>query len=144
MIVLQILARPATGGVPAGTPFYNFRRTYGQAFLTYEQQILILESEKHLIVPDHDYAEKTLRQIGYFALIGGYKSPFKNPTTKKYRDGIVFDDIVALYKFDENLRYCFKYILRIERNIRSLLSYYFTEKFGDTRDTIEVLFIYDR
>lgn len=85
-----------------------------------------------------------MRLIGYFALIGGYKSPFRNPTTKKYRDGIVFDDIVALYKFDENLRYCFKYILRIERNIRSLLSYYFTEKFGDTRDTIEVLFIYDR
>ena len=35
-------------------------------FLTYEQQILILESDKPLIVPDHDYAEKTLRQIGYF------------------------------------------------------------------------------
>ena len=104
-------------------------------FLTYEQQILILESEKLLIVPDHDYAEKTLRQIGYFALIGGYKSPFKNPTTKKYRDGIVFDDIVALYKFDENLRELFlKYILRIERNIRSLLSYYFTEKFGESQE----------
>lgn len=86
-----------------------------------------------------------MRLIGYFALIGGYKSPFKNPTTKKYRDGIVFDDIVALYKFDENLRELFlKYILWIERNIRSLLSYYFTEKFGDTRDIIEVLFIYDR
>ena len=76
-------------------------------FLTYQQQISILKSGKHLIVQNQDYAEKTLQQIGYFALIGGYKSPFKNPTTKKYRDGIAFEDIVALYKFDENLRELF-------------------------------------
>lgn len=104
-------------------------------FLTYEQQIAVLENEKLLIIPDHNYAEKMLQQIGYFALIGGYKFPFKNSTTKKYRDGTTFDDIVALYKFDENLRELFlKYILRVERNIRSLLSYYFTEKFGEKQE----------
>lgn len=37
---------------------------------------------------DHDYAESILKRIGYFSLIGGYKVPFKNPTTKKYKDGI--------------------------------------------------------
>ena len=59
----------------------------------------------------------------------------KNPTTRKYRDGTTFNDIVALYKFDENLRELFlKYILKIERNIRSLLSYYFTEKFGEKQE----------
>jgi abortive infection bacteriophage resistance protein len=73
-----------------------------------------------------------LQQIGYFGLIGGYKTPFKNPTTKKYRDGTTFEDIVALYKFDESLRELFlKYILQIERHLRSLLSYYFTEKYGE-------------
>ena len=104
-------------------------------FLTYAEQIVVLEKEKLLIVSDHVYAERMLQQVGYFALVGGYKLPFKNPTTRKYRDGTTFNDIVALYKFDGNLRELFlKYILKIERNIRSLLSYYFTEKFGEKQE----------
>ena len=46
---------------------------------------------------------------------------------KKYIDGTTFEDIVALYEFDENLRELFlKYLLKIEQNMRSQLSYYFT------------------
>ena len=101
-------------------------------FLSFEAQIDHLENNKNLTISDRDYAKRMLRQIGYFGLIGGYKTPFKNPTTKKYKDGTNFEDIVALYKFDENLRELFlKYILQIERHMRSLLSYYFTEKHGE-------------
>lgn len=91
-------------------------------FLSFEEQINNLENEKGLVIADRAYAERMLREIGYFGLIGGYKSPFKNPTTKKYNDGVAFEDIVALYKFDENLRELFlKYILQFERHIRSLV-----------------------
>jgi len=101
-------------------------------FLSFSDQIEHLEKSKNLSISNHAYAESMLRQIGYFSLIGGYKTPFKNPTTKKYRDGTQFEDIVALYKFDENLRELFlKYILQVERHIRSLLSYHFTEKHGE-------------
>lgn len=101
-------------------------------FLSFDAQISHLENNKNLTIPDHDYAKRMLQQIGYFGLIGGYKTPFKNPTTKKYKDGTTFEDIVALYKLDENLRELFlKYILQIERHMRSLLSYYFTEKHGE-------------
>lgn len=101
-------------------------------FLSFEAQINHLENNKNLTISDHDYAKRMLRQIGYFGLIGGYKTPFKNPTTKKYKDGTTFEDIVALYKLDENLRELFlKYILQIERHMRSLLSYYFTDKHGE-------------
>lgn len=101
-------------------------------FLSFEEQLNKLELEKNLVISDREYAENVLHHIGYFALINGYKEPFKNPTTKKYRDGTKFEDIVALYEFDESLREIFlKYILRIERHIRSLLSYYFTEKYGE-------------
>ena len=101
-------------------------------FLSFEAQINHLENNKNLTISDHEYAKRMLRQIGYFGLIGGYKTPFKNPTTKKYKDGTNFEDIVALYKFDENLRELFlKYILQIERHMRSLLSYYFTDKHGE-------------
>lgn len=101
-------------------------------FMSFSDQIKHLENNKNLIISDHDFAQSMLRQLGYFSLIGGYKTPFKNPTTKKYKDGTNFEDIVALYKFDENLRELFlKYILQIERHLRSLLSYYFTDKHGE-------------
>ena len=103
-----------------------------QTFLTYEQQLNKLINDKNLIIPDKEYATNILKQIGYFALIGGYKDLFKNNTTKKYNDGTKFDDIVALYKFDENLRELFlKYILKIERHLRSVISYYFCKKYGE-------------
>ena len=69
-------------------------------FLSFDDQITHLVDNKSLIVTDRDYAKSMLQQIGYFGLIGGYKMPFKNPTTKKYRDGTTFEDIVALYKFE--------------------------------------------
>lgn len=52
-------------------------------FLTFEAQISYLETDKNLLIQDHDYAKNMLKRIGYFSLIGGYKLPFKNPTTKK-------------------------------------------------------------
>lgn len=101
-------------------------------FLQFHAQIDFLKNEKNLLIQDHEYALTMLKQLGYFSLIGGYKQPFKNPTTKKYQDGTRFEDIVALYYFDEDLRELFlKYILKIERHIRSLLSYHFTEKHGE-------------
>lgn len=41
-------------------------------FITYDQQVALLKS-KHLIIADDDAAKRTLAQIGYFSLIGGYK-----------------------------------------------------------------------
>jgi abortive infection bacteriophage resistance protein len=103
-------------------------------FLSYQQQLDKLADEKNLTVSDRGYAERMLRQYSYFALIGGYKEPFKNLTTKKYKDGTRFEEIVALYEFDENLReLLLKYILKIELKMKSLLSYYFTEKHSEAQ-----------
>lgn len=103
-------------------------------FLSYENQLNKLEQEKALSIPDREYAKNMLQRIGYFSLIGGYKMPFKNPTNGLYYRHVQFDDIVALYVFDENLREIFfKYILQIERHVRSLSAYAFTEKFGESQ-----------
>ncbi len=100
-------------------------------FLTYEQQIDKLINEKGLQIMDLKYAENVLKQISYYSLISGYKDLFKNPTTKTFKDGTRFEDIVALYEFDRMLRELFlSYILRIENNIKSLLSYAFCKKYG--------------
>jgi abortive infection bacteriophage resistance protein len=99
--------------------------------LTYDQQLDYLEQIKGLTVGDREAARDALMRIGYFSLIGGYKDAFKEMATGKFISGTTFEDIVATYDFDETLRELFlKYILRVERNIRSLLSYHFVESFG--------------
>jgi len=101
-------------------------------FLSYTQQMDKLEHEKNLVIADRSYAETVLKRLSYFALISGYKKLFMNPTTWKYKDNTTFEEVVALYRFDENLRGLFlKYLLQIEQAMRSMLSYYFTEKHGE-------------
>jgi len=101
-------------------------------FSSFKQQLDHIQVNKGLSVCNPEYAEAKLMQIGYFALIGGYKNAFKNPYTSKYRENTQFEDIVALYEFDRELRELFlSYLLQSERHIRSLMSYYFTEKYGE-------------
>lgn len=63
-------------------------------FLNYDQQIEKLKNEKNLLIDNEAYAKEILKQTSYYSLIGGYKDIFKNPTTKKYKDGTRFEDIV--------------------------------------------------
>lgn len=51
-------------------------------FLTYEQQIEHLITNKKLIINDEDSAIKSLSNISYYALIGGYKSLFYDPMAR--------------------------------------------------------------
>ena len=104
-------------------------------FLTYNEQIYKLKVEKELVINDEDYARSQLQKRGYFALIGGYKHIFKDPVSQKYKYGVTFEDIVILYDFDEALRALFlKHILHIEREMKSLFSYYFCEEYGELQN----------
>ena len=101
-------------------------------FLTYQQQIQKLIVEKHLIINDPTLAEEKLRNIGYFSLIGGYKQPFRNPMTRVYVNNTTFEDVWALYQFDNELReLLFNHLCQIEKKMRSLLSYAFCERYGE-------------
>lgn len=98
-------------------------------FSSFDRQIEII-CEK-IAIRDKDEAKEALKKIGYFQLMGGYKSLFRIPGTKKYKEGTSFEEIVSLYEFDVELRELFfRYLLQIERNLRSLMSYYFTETYG--------------
>lgn len=104
-------------------------------FITYTAQIEKLKSEKNLIITDSDFAVEALRNISYYALIGGYKHPFIDIHTRKYINEARFEDIVALYKFDEELRgLFFKNLCRVERRIRSSISYHFCKKHGEHQE----------
>lgn len=105
-----------------------------KVFLSYQQQIEKLKKEKDLLIEDEDYALEMLKRYSYYSLISGYKEIFKNSTTKTYKEGTRFEDIVNLYEFDAALRELFlKYLLRIEWEIKSLISYHFCEKFGENQ-----------
>ena len=100
-------------------------------FSSFSDQVSWISDEKGIKIKDREYAEEMLRQIGYFPLMGGYKHLFRISNTKKYKAGTSFEEIVSLYKFDAELRELFfKYLLQIERQMRSLMSYYFTEMYG--------------
>ena len=128
---------PVAGGVPCvGSTFFmpvSERKYYmAKNFLTYDQQLHILEYDKQLAIPDHEYAAKKLEELSYYSLIGGYKFLFKHTPSNKYIYGVTFDELVAFYYFDEELRTLFlKYILHVERHIKSMFSYHFCEKYGE-------------
>ena len=113
-----------------GLHFFNLimtteRRIFiAKTFLTYEQQLQFLETQKNLIISDHTYAEKILEELSYYSLVSGYKSPFKHVSSNKYLPGVTFEELVAFYYFDEELRTLFlKYLLHVERHIKSMFSY---------------------
>ncbi len=104
-----------------------------KGFLTYDEQIAFLK-EKNLKIQNEEYAKKMLFEIGYFPLINGYKEVYKNLITNQFQDGVTFEEIYELYRFDNDLRSIFiKYILIVERNIKSSLSYHFCLTYGDTQ-----------
>lgn len=101
-------------------------------FLTYKSQIKKLTEEKQLVVSDPQKALQILKDIGYFSLIGGYKTPFINPMTRIYQDETAFEDIYALFRFDQALReLIFKYLCQVEQKMRQLISYSFCNVHGE-------------
>lgn len=100
-------------------------------FMTYEQQISKLRDEKKLNIPDEAYAVKLLKEHSYFALISGYKKPFK-ASDGNYKPHATIEDIYKLYLFDDKLRTLFlQYILKIEKHVKSLISYSFCDIYGE-------------
>ena len=102
-------------------------------FLSYEELVVKLRDEKELCVSDEAHVISLLKKHGYFYLVTGYKAPFKRPDgSGKYMEGTTIDDLLALFEFDNNLRDIFFHSIQIiEKHIKSLLSHYFCEKYGD-------------
>lgn len=100
-------------------------------FMTYEQQIQKLKNEKKLEIRDKEYAIELLKKHSYFALISGYKEPFKDKNGF-YKLHTAIEDIYTLYIFDDKLRTLFlRNILKIEKHVKSLISYSFCELYGE-------------
>lgn len=94
-------------------------------FKSYEQQVGILQ-ERGMLVDSQEHAAHVLERVSYYRLSGYYYS-FRRPAGSVHRSdtfipGTVFEDIVALYEYDRNLRsIAFSYFSQFEVYLRSRL-----------------------
>lgn len=102
--------------------------TYMKTATTIDEQIAMLK-ERGMIIPDETKAKEILFDIGYYRL-GFYWFPFeigypnKNKRTHVFTSNTNFDDAVALYYFDNDLRNILApYLHRIEICFRTSIIY---------------------
>ena len=99
-------------------------------FKSLDEQISIMK-DKGLIIDDIDKTKDILLRENYF-FINGYRMLFmKSKSEKKFIEGASFEDIYAVFQFDRNLRnILFKNLLIVENNLKSVISYNFSRKYG--------------
>ena len=99
-------------------------------FKTLDQQIEILR-KKGLIINDVEEAKERLFKENYF-FINGYRYIFMEHSKESvFIKGTTFEELYAMFLFDRHMRnIMFKYILIIENNIKSILSYTLSKKYG--------------
>ena len=99
-------------------------------FKTLDEQIEILR-ERGLVINDVDKAKNLLLSENYF-FINGYRHIFlKNSKSSEFIPGTTFDELYALFQFDRSFRnVLFKNLLIVENNLKSILSYGLSKKYG--------------
>lgn len=104
---------------------------YDKPFKTYDELISIMES-RNIAVPDHEFARRVLNSLSYYTLINGYKDTFLSvPGTDIFVPGTCFNDLYTLHLIDTNLNsIILKYILYIEKYLKSRIAYIVAEQYG--------------
>ena len=99
-------------------------------FKTLEEQLNIFEN-KGLIINDKEKAKEILLKENYFFL-NGYRLIFMySNSDRKFVKNSTFDELYSMFKFDRELRnILFKNLLIVENNIKSIISYKLSVKYG--------------
>ena len=101
-----------------------------KTFKTLDEQMEILKS-RGLVINDLDSAKDVLLRENYFFL-SGYRHLFnKSWKDINFIEGTTFEELYAMFLFDRKMRNIFfKNLLIIENNIKSLISYQLSKKYG--------------
>ena len=101
-----------------------------KVFKSVNSQIRILQS-RGMRFRDIQYAKKVLKSKNYYNVINGMKKFLldnSTPGTEAYKKNLCFEEVLALYDFDNGLRTLFlKNILIIEREFRTHIAYEFSK-----------------
>ena len=99
-------------------------------FKNLDEQIEILKS-KGLIVNDEYKAKEVLLRENYFFISGYRHLLMKKFKDNRFIEGSTFEELHSIFLFDRELRnVMFKNILVIENNIKSMISYQLSRKYG--------------
>ena len=97
-------------------------------FRTLDEQVDILKSKNLIIVDDEKVKEILLRENYFF--INGYRTLFYDKN-RKFLNGTTFNELYSTFLFDRNLRnVLFKNLVVVENNIKSIISYQLSKKYG--------------
>lgn len=99
-------------------------------FKNLDEQIEILRT-RNLIINDEVKTKDILLRENYF-FINGYRHLFlENARDKNFIEGTKFEELYATFIFDRNIRnIMFKNLLIVENNIKSIISYQLSKKYG--------------
>lgn len=103
-----------------------------KTFKTIDEQIEILKS-RNILISNYAMTHKILSKHNYYYLINGYKDLFLDNTSQieKYINNTKFEEIYSLYCFDKNIKIVFlKYLLLIENELNTYISYEFSKSYG--------------
>ena len=101
-----------------------------KTFKTLDEQIQILKN-KGLVITDIEKTKNVLLRENYF-FISGYRHLFmRSRKDQMFIPGTTFEELYAMFVFDRRVRNIFfKNLLIIENNIKSLISYQLSKKYG--------------
>ena len=101
-----------------------------KTFKTLDEQIDILKS-RGLVITDLEKTKNILLRENYF-FISGYRHLFmKSWKDSNFIPGTTFEELYAMFVFDRRVRNIFfKNLLIIENNMKSLISYQLSKKYG--------------
>lgn len=99
-------------------------------FKTLDEQIEILQS-RGMIINDIEKTKSLLLRENYF-FISGYRHMFlKSSKDKNFIEGTTFEELYAVFQFDRSFRnILFKNLLIVENNLKSVMSYCLSRKYG--------------
>lgn len=111
---------------------------YDKPFKTYDELIKIMES-RNIIISDRDFAMRILSDISYYTLINGYKNTFLTlDGSDNFTPGTKLEELYTIHIVDSNLcSILLKYILHIERSLKSKISYIISKNYGVFTDIYE-------
>lgn len=99
-------------------------------FKNLDEQVEILK-HKGMIINDERYTKRVLLRENYFFL-NGYRHLFlKSESDRRFKEGTTFEEVYSLFLFDRSFRnVLFKYLLVVENNLKSIISYQLSKKYG--------------
>ena len=117
----------------------NKSEIYDKPFQTYDQLLINLES-KNIIIDNRELALRTLSNQSYYGIVNGYKNMFPTDTSgDKFTIPVKFTDLYAVQLIDANLSsVILKYILYIEKSLKSKISYIVAQNYGVFTDETDL------